>query len=165
MASVEHFFLGCGITVFSLGLIACLVPGSFKRGVIAMLTGDACFLLAILYPRYFSQFSVFAQNWFNYSLLGVAVGGGDCCREHLVDFGKNAVKKICRTILSYKQQLPNFPMNMLRQRYLLLLKKKKNQQKKIVSAARFFQEWRGKIIYADSISVNGGCLCFKLRIS
>ena len=79
MASVEHFFLGCGITVFSLGLIACLVPGSFKRGVIAMLTGDACFLLAILYPRYFSQFSVFAQNWFNYSLLGVAVGGGAGC--------------------------------------------------------------------------------------
>lgn len=79
MASVEHFFLGCGITMFSLGLIACLIPGSSKRGVIAMLTGDACFLLAISYPRYFSQFSVFAQNWLNYALLGVAVGSGSGC--------------------------------------------------------------------------------------
>lgn len=74
MASVEHFFLGCGITVFSLGLIACMVPGSFKRGVITMLTGDVCFLLAILYPRYFSQFSVFGKSWLNYEMIGIIAG-------------------------------------------------------------------------------------------
>ncbi|MBU3827235.1 MAG: hypothetical protein IAA31_07075 [Candidatus Anaerobiospirillum merdipullorum] len=51
MQAVETFFTTAAIALFALGLVHCVLPRSFRLGVVLMLWGDACFAVAIAFPK------------------------------------------------------------------------------------------------------------------
>ncbi|MBO8415810.1 MAG: hypothetical protein IAB19_05475 [Proteobacteria bacterium] len=51
MPLIESFLGSAGVLLFVLGLLHCVLPHSFRQGVLLMLTGDAFFALAIAFPK------------------------------------------------------------------------------------------------------------------
>lgn len=51
MPLIESFLGSAGVLLFALGLVHCVLPHSFRQGVLLMLTGDAFFALAIAFPK------------------------------------------------------------------------------------------------------------------
>lgn len=59
MDAVEQFFSSLGWGLVFLGLLSCLLPKCFKRGVLIMIAGDFFLMLAILFPRMFVELGIF----------------------------------------------------------------------------------------------------------
>lgn len=70
MGNVESFFSCLGWGMFVSGFASCLIPNSFKKGVVLMLLGDLFLMLAILYPRVFADWSFFSLSS-GYKAFGV----------------------------------------------------------------------------------------------
>ena len=62
MGAVEQFFSGLGWGLVFLGLLSCVLPKCFKKGVLVMIAGDFFLMLAILFPRMFAELGIFKLN-------------------------------------------------------------------------------------------------------
>ena len=51
MPAIETFYTAAAVVLFALGAVHCVLPRSFRLGVVLMLLGDACFAVAIAFPK------------------------------------------------------------------------------------------------------------------
>ena len=62
MGTVEQFFSSLGWGLVFLGLLSCVLPKCFKKGVLVMIAGDFFLMLAILFPRMFRNMGFFSMD-------------------------------------------------------------------------------------------------------
>ena len=51
ITAIETFYRAAGWALFALGALHCVLPRSFRLGVVLMLIGDACLAIAIAFPK------------------------------------------------------------------------------------------------------------------